>query len=463
VKGRVVIIGGGIGGLTAALRLARRGYAVRILEAREQLGGLASAFVKDGLRFDGGPYILLDRPGLEWVFRTLGLSLADSVTLRRIEHVYEVVSGEGPPLHFHASLAETAAGLDRLWPGSGERYTRFVGTANRTYDRLQPLLFVSQPGAWDVLRTGAWREAPTLMRSLGAVLRNGLPAPVADAVSVWTHIAGRRIEEAPSFLAFVPALIHGVGAYYPSGGVETIPRALTEATMSSGVTIEPGVRARTIRCEAGRVTGVETETGLVEADAVVSNVGLATYTDLVRPTPPAVSRWLAPLPLQSPGVCAYLRVRGEPRPPYLRFRIDGTGCRLFVATGVVAERSSDGFWPARLIAPVDHDRAERGGPDWQQAYLDRLLAEDWWRQGLDEVNVVARRIPATWGPEFHLHRDAMNPVMTAKLMRSGRLAHRSPWVRGLYLAGAATHPGQWVSFCAISGILAADCLAQDLD
>jgi phytoene dehydrogenase-like protein len=55
----------------------------------------------------------------------------------------------------------------------------------------------------------------------------------------------------------------------------------------------------------------------------------------------------------------------------------------------------------------------------------------------------------------------MNPVMTARLMRRGRVSHRSPWVRGLYLAGSSTHPGQWVSFCAISGVLAADCLHED--
>jgi len=53
-------------------------------------------------------------------------------------------------------------------------------------------------------------------------------------------------------------------------------------------------------------------------------------------------------------------------------------------------------------------------------------------------------------------------VMTAKFMREGRLPHRSPDLRGLYLAGSATHPGQWVSFCAISGILAADCAREDL-
>jgi phytoene dehydrogenase-like protein len=53
----------------------------------------------------------------------------------------------------------------------------------------------------------------------------------------------------------------------------------------------------------------------------------------------------------------------------------------------------------------------------------------------------------------------MNPTMTASFMREGRLAARSPAADNLYLCGSATHPGQWVSFCAISGVLAADLAA----
>ena len=72
------------------------------------------------------------------------------------------------------------------------------------------------------------------------------------------------------------------------------------------------------------------------------------------------------------------------------------------------------------------------------------------------------RTPADWAVACHLYRESMNPVMTSHLMRTGRLAHRSPYLDGLYLSGSATHPGQWVSFCAISGILAADRLIEDL-
>jgi phytoene dehydrogenase-like protein len=110
---------------------------------------------------------------------------------------------------------------------------------------------------------------------------------------------------------------------------------------------------------------------------------------------------------------------------------------------------------------MDHDKAQRLGAAGQCEYLDRLLEEKWWQAAVSEFKVLAKRTPVKWGAEFSLAHDSMNPVMTAEFMREGRLSHRSPEVRGLYLAGSATHPGQWVSFCAISGVIAANCLCED--
>jgi phytoene dehydrogenase-like protein len=115
-----------------------------------------------------------------------------------------------------------------------------------------------------------------------------------------------------------------------------------------------------------------------------------------------------------------------------------------------------------LIAPMAYDDAQRLGTSGQKEYLERVLAEPWWRIHVGEARVLDARTPTDWGAACHLYRQSMNPVMTAQLMRAGRLAHRSPYVERLYLCGSATHPGQWVSFCAISGILAADCVIKDL-
>jgi phytoene dehydrogenase-like protein len=210
----------------------------------------------------------------------------------------------------------------------------------------------------------------------------------------------------------------------------------------------------------GRVRGVTLDTGeQATADLVVSDAsGIGTYLDLV-PVPERARARLRALPLQSPGACAYLAVRGSGAPPYLRFRLPGDGrlCQLLVTPSVPCpELVQDGWAPARLIAPMRHQDAERGGADGQRAFLEELLADGWWRGHVGAHRVLETRVPAEWGRAFHLHRDSMNPVMTARFMRAGRLAHRSPHVGGLYLAGSATHPGQWVSFCAISGVLAAE-------
>jgi phytoene dehydrogenase-like protein len=186
---------------------------------------------------------------------------------------------------------------------------------------------------------------------------------------------------------------------------------------------------------------------------------------LLDDTPPGLRTRLEQLPLQSPGVAAYLAVRGTITPPYLRFYLPGGDerCRCLVMPGVMEPTvHRDGWYPARLIVPMDHARAEAAGPEGQQRYLDAILAESWWREQIADYRVLATRTPAQWGGEYHLFRNSMNPVMTAAFMRAGRLAHRSPCLPGLYLAGSATHPGQWVSFCAISGILAASQLLEDL-
>src|SRR5262249_3803832 len=152
---------------------------------------------------------------------------------------------------------------------------------------------------------------------------------------------------------------------------------------------------RRIQVRDGQAMGVELESGeLVGADAVVSDYNaVGTYLELVPGAPPPMRRTLHALPLQSPGVSAYLAVRASPRSPYLRFRLPGDGepCRLLVIPGVMDPTSTrDGWWPARLLSPMDHTQAERAGPAGQRAYLERVLAEPWWREHVAEFRILAR-------------------------------------------------------------------------
>ena len=460
----IIIIGAGVGGLSAAIRLAQQGHTVQILEARDQAGGLASGVAAGGFTFDAGPYILLDKPGLEWAFVHLGIA-EGTLPLIPIENVYHVLHEDGRTTAFDRSLDDTAAGFEAQYPGSGAQYRAFVEKTGAIHRNVQPLTFHSHPGVLDVLRNGSLTSVPFMLSSLGGVLEKaGLPPQLRAGIGIWTHIAGQPMAQAPAPMAFVPSLFHGVGAYLPRGGMRAIGELLTATALAAGVAIRYGTKVAGIRAPQGRVTGVVTAAGeFLPARAVMSDAsGIGTYVELLENFPAPEKAKLRALPLQSPGTCVYLAVRGRRPPYYVRFKLRGTGCTAFVQPGLLApELDQDGWYPARLISPLAHPEATRLGAEGQHQLMDEQLAEPWWQEGIAEYRVLHRRTTFEWGRDYHLYRDSMNPVMTARLMRQGRLAHRSPHIKNLYLTGSSTHPGQWVSFCAIAGILAADCLNHD--
>ncbi|MDJ0366642.1 NAD(P)/FAD-dependent oxidoreductase [Hymenobacter sp. H14-R3] len=462
---KIIVIGAGVGGLSAAIRLARQGYAVQLLEARAQAGGLASGFTAEGFTFDAGPYILLDKPGLEWAFNELGIA-AGALPFTPIEHVYHVLHEDGTATAFDRSLDTTAAGFEARYPGSGERYKAFVIKMMAVHANVQPLTFHSHPGVWDVLRNGSLSSVPFMLSSLASVLdKAALPPELQESIGIWTHIAGQPMTQAPAPMAFVPGLFHGVGAYYPQGGMRAVAELLTATALKEGVDIQYNTKVKAIQAPGGRVAGVTTVAGeFWPAAAVMSDSsGIGTYVELVEDFPTPEKEKLQQLPLQSPGTCAYLAVRGRQPPYYIRFKLRGAGCTAFVQPGLLApELAQEDWFPARLISPLAHAEAEALGPEGQSQLIDQQLAETWWQEGIIEYKVLHRRTTFEWGRDYNLYRDSMNPVMTSRLMLKGRLAHRSPTVKGLYLTGSSTHPGQWVSFCAIAGVLAADCLAHDL-
>ncbi len=464
-KQSAIVVGAGIGGLTAAIYLARQGFSVQVLEGRSETGGLASGFTLDGLSFDYGPYILQDRPGLEWVFQQLGEDLASRFELRKITDIYQVNFPNGARVSFYADLERTASEFETHWPGAAKKYIAFVRRMEEVHDRLWKLAHTPNPRPADLLPSGRWRNARFLLHSLERVLmQTGLPPEIVNAIGIWPHLAGQRLDEAPSPMAFVPALFHTVGSYYPRGGTRRVAEVLTQMALNAGVQFQFNCRVKKIRTQEKNVAAVETEAGTSHpASIVVANHGaIGVYMDLLD-QPVKQQAELEKLPLQSPGVCAYLAVKRKPEPPYLRFSMvsGGEACRLFVSPGVPApELQSDGLYPARLLSSMHYHEAEMGTAV-QQQYLEKVLSEDWWKSLAGEFRVLTTQIPDDWHSRFNLYRASMNPAMTSKFMRAGRMPHRSPHFGGLYFAGSSTHPGLGVSFSAISGILAGQCVVED--
>jgi phytoene dehydrogenase-like protein len=259
---------------------------VTLLEARSVAGGLAGGFDVERSH-DGGPYILLDRPGLEWAFTRLGTSLSDHLELIPLDEVYRVRRPDGADVSVFRDLERTTDGIARSFGSSaGDRYRTFVERMIEIYAHLEPFQRAPHEGARGLLRKGLIREGLFLLRGLESHLQaTGLPGPVCDALGIWTHIAGKPLSEAPAPLAFVPALVHSHGAYTVRGGIRRIPDALHRIAVDHGVEFRFDTKVTRIVRDGRRVLGVETaDEERLDADVVFSNApGIATYARLLDP------------------------------------------------------------------------------------------------------------------------------------------------------------------------------------
>ena len=124
-SGRIAVIGGGLGGLAAALELRRRGYEVILFERHATLGGKASERQEGGWRWDEGPSILV----MPWVyrdlFRTSGLDPDAYLPLRRLDPAFRVVLSDGRPLTVPSDASGLRAAFAEIDPADAVGLARF--------------------------------------------------------------------------------------------------------------------------------------------------------------------------------------------------------------------------------------------------------------------------------------------------------------------------------------------------
>lgn len=119
MKNRVVVVGGGLGGLASALELKRRGYEVVVLERHAELGGKASQRFEGGWRWDEGPSIVV----MPWVYRTLfeasGLDPDQYLPMNRLDPAFRIVLSDGRPLDIPADPAGLRDAFAAIEPADG--------------------------------------------------------------------------------------------------------------------------------------------------------------------------------------------------------------------------------------------------------------------------------------------------------------------------------------------------------
>ncbi|MFO8008208.1 MAG: phytoene desaturase family protein [Candidatus Brocadiia bacterium] len=494
----VGIIGGGLGGLTAACTLAARGYRVTLLERNTWLGGKAAVLAEGGFRFDMGPTILTVPAVLDRVFAEAGRQTSDELELVELDPQWRCFFEDGSTLDLTADTAQMAARLDAFDSArAGSRYEEFIETSqalhriSRTYFFWRPVGSFGQamagtgralPGkALDVVRMRLWRTVAGLVRKY---LTDSRLAQMADH---FTQYVGSSPYMAPAILCAIAHMQTEGGVWYPIGGTRAVPRALEKLAVELGVDFRKATCVERILVEDGSARGVVTDEGEeLRFAAVVSNAdSVRTHRELLGPDVRARFESRRRCEPACSGVVLYLG---------LDRRYDHVRHHNFVFSRD-AEEEFDAIYGRGVPAPdptcyvcaparTEPAVAPEGGealyvlvhtpylhpgqkwtemlPEYRARILDKLARTG----GMDDIEerIVFESVLT---PEDILNRYAVLRGAIYGLASHGRLSgafkpgNRSPDVAGLYLAGGSAHPGPGMPMAVMSGWIAADALDRD--
>ncbi|MEM6826141.1 MAG: phytoene desaturase family protein, partial [Pseudomonadota bacterium] len=281
-----VVIGAGLGGLAAAMRLGAKGYRVTVLDRLDSPGGRGSAIWNDGHRFDLGPTIVTVPQVFRELWAACGRNFDSDVDLRALDPFYEIRWPDGSRFVARQSTEAMRAEVARLSPSDLAGYERFLSDSHKRYEfGFEDLGRRPMNVLWELIKV-----LPTF-----AKLR-------ADR-SVYAH-AARRVqdERLRMALSFHPLFIGGdpfhvtsmyilvshlekeFGVHYAMGGVAALAKAMADVVADQGGLVRYGAEVDEILLAQGAAQGVRLATSeTIAADVVVSNADAGhTYDRLLR-------------------------------------------------------------------------------------------------------------------------------------------------------------------------------------
>jgi phytoene dehydrogenase-like protein len=425
---RVVVIGGGYAGLASAARLAKLGHDVTLLERLPELGGALSAVRMDGFEWDAGPTYTLLPAVVRDLFRKTGRPIERELELEPLDMVREHRFEDDSYVRLTGgSRAAQLAAFDSLGPGLGRQWVDHVDSFTEEWEVLRRGYFEVPWTRGDLPREVAARldSRETLHRRLKKTFRDERLRLVAAHPFV---ADGHNPRNVPAWAGLVAYLEQRFGAWTVPGGMAALSTVLAARLETRGVTVRTGVHALDVVVRDGRVVGVSTPDGALDADVVVCAVDprrLPSLAPLVERTMPAMPPVVAHLGLVDPvpDLPHEVVLHGDPM--------------LVVRTGGTA--------PSGHAAWTVHGRG-RLAEDMLKALA---------RYGVDVRPNVVTRLDVT--PRQMVEQWDSSPLGVLWQGRGTvrqRLGPDTP-VTGLYAAGAHATPGGSLPFVGLSAALVA--------
>jgi phytoene desaturase len=294
------VIGAGLAGLSAAMRLAGAGRRVTVLEREAVPGGRAGVLVHrtaaGSYRFDPGPAVLTMPDLIADCFDAVGEDMGSWLDLRPVEPAYRATFADGSRLDVHADVETMADEIARvIGPHEAAGFRRYVDFISTLY-RLQMQKFIDRniDSPLDLLSADLARlVAVGGFRRLAPKVEQFFRDPRTQRVySFQAMYAGLSPHDALALYAIIAYMDSVAGVYFPVGGMHAVPQAMAAAAEKHGVTIRYSTPVTRVEHRSGRAVAVHTAQGeRIACDVVVLNPDLpVAHRELLGRHPRRIAR-----------------------------------------------------------------------------------------------------------------------------------------------------------------------------
>lgn len=286
---KVIIIGAGVGGMAAAIRLRLQGYAVEVFEKNDYPGGKLSHFEADGFRFDAGPSLFTSPRLIEDLFTLANEPITTYFSYEKLEVACNYFYEDGTSIKAFTDKVAFVKELEEKTKEPSENIYQYLHHASRAYKNIAGIFLhhslhvVQTIFRAPILKAFGSLKLAYLTKSLNAYNESAFKSP--KLVQLFNRFAtynGSNPYKAPAMLSLISHLEHNEGAFYPKGGMISITNALYQLALKLGVQFYFGKAVQQITTAANGVNGVIVDQQQHDASIVVSNMDVYfTYKHLL--------------------------------------------------------------------------------------------------------------------------------------------------------------------------------------
>ena len=273
---RVAVIGGGLGALSGAIRLARLGFSVQLFEKNPKIGGKVNEVVFGNYRFDTGASLLTMPSVIDELFDFAGFTRSDYLDFVPLDPICRYFFPDGSVMNASADKPKMKAAIEQLSPDDVESYERFLKYAERIHT-LTAEIFMFTP-IHELRRLMKLRYFRMLFRlhqidpfrtvhqSVSRFFSDPRLVQLFDRYATYN---GSDPFQAPATLNIIPYVEYGLGAYYITGGMYRLIDALAAVARKLDVQIHTSAKVEKICHDGKRISGVQVNGAEITADYVL--------------------------------------------------------------------------------------------------------------------------------------------------------------------------------------------------